>query len=82
MVERSAGLMVHLMAEMLVDLMGGWWVLMRVDSSVASMVSQLDEQMAVMLVVQSVDKMVDELVEMMDGVMVALMGCNLVVSMD
>lgn len=39
MVERSAGLMVRLMAEMLVDLMGGWWVLMRVDSLVASMVS-------------------------------------------
>jgi hypothetical protein len=39
MVERSAGLMVHLMAEMLVALMFGWWVSMRVDSLVASMVS-------------------------------------------
>ena len=39
MVVMSAGLMVHLMAEMLVGLMGGWWVVMRVDSLVASMVS-------------------------------------------
>lgn len=38
--------------------------------------------MAVMLVDLSVDKMVDELVEMMDDVMVALMGCNSIVSMD
>lgn len=35
-----------------------------------------------MLIDLSVDKMADELVEMMDDVMVALRGCNSVVSMD
>lgn len=80
--EKQVGLKVQQMVVMSVALSVQRWAVRRDDLSVVSMASQLDQLMGMMLVASQVGKMGGELVEMMDDVMVASMGCNLVVLME